>query len=251
MNGVLVPYPKGNYSFLRGIAPYSAGARADTGYEIVHVRLQRPVPLNAGFTLVKQHLAANGRPPHALCGMELRSPRPFTFQGFSDFNAGYVQVLRDWTIIVDDVNPIARTNVAPEIAPPATPSLYGFSYTVHSSGNRKTFVVAGAGELPEGSLSPTDVVRRGDTSTEGLREKVRFVMGLMSGRLKNLDVAWDSVTTASMYTVHPVCGMLASEIIRPIGASAVHGVTWHYSRPPIVTIEYEMDLRGVGRSMVL
>ena len=84
MNGVLVPYPKGNYSFLRGIAPYSAGARADAGYEVVHVRLQRPIALNAGFTLVKQHLAANGRPVNALCGMELRSPRPFTFQGFSD-----------------------------------------------------------------------------------------------------------------------------------------------------------------------
>jgi hypothetical protein len=251
MNGVLVPYPKGNYSFLRGIAPYSAGARADAGYEIVHVRLQRPVPLNDGFTLVKQHLAANGRPPHALCGMELRSPKPFTFQGFNEFNAGYIQVLRDWTIIMDDVNPIARTNIAPEIGAPTVSSLYGFSYTLHAGANRKTFVVAGAGELPEGSLSPNDVVRRGDTSTDALRDKVRFVMGLMSGRLKGLEVGWDSVTTANMYTVHPICGMLADQIIRPLGASAVHGVTWHYSRPPIVTIEYEMDLRGVGREIVL
>lgn len=251
MNGVLVPYPKGNYSFIRGIAPYSAGARADAGYEIVHVRLQRPIQLNAGFTLVRQHLAANGRPVHALCGMELRSPAPFTFQGFSNFNATYIQVLRDWTIILDDVNPIARTNIAPEIGAPTAPSLYAFSYTVHSSGNRKTFVVAGAGELPEGSLSPNDVVRRGDTSMDALREKVRFVMGLMSGRLKNLDVSWDQVTAANMYTVHPVCGILADEIIRPAGGSAVHGITWHYSRPPIVTIEYEMDLRGVGREIVL
>jgi hypothetical protein len=251
MNGVLVPYPKGNYSFLRGIAPYSAGARADAGYEVVHVRLQRPVPLNAGFTVVKQHLAANGRPPHALCGMELRSPTPFTFQGFRDFNAGYIQVLKEWTIVVDDVNPIARTNIAPEIGAPAVPSLYGFSYTVHSSGNQRTFVVAGAGELPEGSLSPNDVVRRGDTSTDGLLEKVRFVMGLMSGRLKNLEVGWDLVTTANVYTVHPICRILADEIIRPTGASAAHGVTWYYSRPPIVTIEYEMDLRGVRREIVL
>ena len=248
---MLAPYPKGNYSFLRGIAPYSAGVRADAGYEIVHVRLHRPAPLNKGFALVKEHLASNGRPVHALCAMELRSPRPFTFPGFTEFNQGYVQVLKDWTIVVDGVNPIARTNIAPEIAAPQVPSLYGFSYTVHSSSNRNTFVVAGAGELPEGSLKPEDVVRRGDTSADGLREKVRFVMGLMTGRLKGLGVGWDAVTTANMYTVHPVCNLLSEEIVRPMGASAAHGVTWHYSRPPIETIEYEMDLRGVGRDIVL
>lgn len=248
---MLAPFKQGNYSFLRGIAPYSAGVRADSGYEIVHVTLQRPVPLKTGFTVVKEHLAANGRPVHALCGMELRSPRPFTFAGFNEFNQGYVEVLKEWTIVVDGVNPIARTNVAPEIAAPEVPSLYGFSYTVHSSGKRNTFVVAGAGELPEGSLRPEDVVRRGDTSVEGLREKVRFVMGLMSSRLKGMDLGWDGVTTSSMYTVHPVCGMIADEIVRPMGASAKHGITWHYSRPPIESIEYEMDLRGVGRDIVL
>jgi hypothetical protein len=168
---VLVHYPKGNYSFLRGIAPYSAAVRADAGYEIVHVRLQRPLALSAGFAAVKQHLAANGRPANALCGMELRSPQPFTFQGFSEFNAGYIQVLKDWSVIVRDVNPIARTNVAPAIGEPQTPALYGFSYTVHSNVNRRSFVIAGAGELPEGSLDPKDVVRRGDTSVDALREK--------------------------------------------------------------------------------
>jgi hypothetical protein len=251
IKGVLVPYSKGNYSFLRGIAPYSAGVRADTGYEIVHVRLQRPVPLAAGFTTVKEHLAANGRPVHALCAMELRSPRPFTFQGFKDFNAGYIQVLKDWSIIEDGVNPIARTNIAPAIGEPQEPALYGFSYTVHANANRRTFVVAGAGELPEGSLNAEDVVRRGDTSADALREKVRFVMGLMSGRLRGLEVGWDDATAVNMYTVHPVCSLLADEVIRPMGAARMHGITWHYSRPPIVSIEYEMDLRGTNRDVVL
>ncbi len=251
MRIVLVAYPKGNYSFLRGIAPYSAGVRAEAGYEVVHVRLQRPLALKDGFGAVREHLAANGRPVHALCAMELRSPRPFTFQGFADFNAGYIQVLKEWSIIADGVNPIARTNVAPEIGAPGTPSLYGFSYTVHANGDRRSLVVAGAGELPEGSLKPEDVVRRGDTSPDALREKVRFVMGLMSGRITGLGATWDQVTAVNMYTVHAVCGMLADEIVRPMGASAVHGVTWCYTRPPIVSIEYEMDVRGVAREMVL
>jgi hypothetical protein len=31
----------------------------------------------------------------------------------------------------------------------------------------------------------------------------------------------------------------------------MHGATWHYSRPPIVSIEYEMDLRGCLREVVI
>ena len=49
--------------------------------------------LSAGFDRVKDHLASVQRPLHSLCGMELRSPKPFSFQGFSDFNSGYVRVL--------------------------------------------------------------------------------------------------------------------------------------------------------------
>jgi len=248
---MLLPNPKGNYSFLKGIAPYSAGAVAEKGYEIVHVRFQQPVPLAQGFDRVKAHLQAVKRPAQALCAMELRSPKPFTFAGFGEFNGSYVEVLKSWNIFLDDLNPVARTNIAPEIGAPAVPSLYGFSYTVPSTRKEKTFIVAGAGELPEGSLKPEDVIRKGETSNEALREKTRFVLGLMAGRLAGLGVDWAQVTTTEVYTVHSVCSFLASEIIRPLGKAGIHGITWHYSRPPIVTIEYEMDLRGCAREIVL
>ena len=248
---MLLPNPKGNYSFLKGIAPYSAGAVAEKGYEIVHARFLQPVPLAQGFERVKAHLQAVKRPLQAMCGMELRSPKPFTFAGFGEFNAGYVEVLKSWDIFLDGTNPVARTNIAPEIGAPAVPSLYGFSYTTPSARKEKSFVVAGAGELPEGSLKPEDVIRRGETTTEALREKTRYVMGLMAGRLQGLGVDWAQVTTTEVYTVHPVCSFLASEIIRPLGKAGIHGITWHYSRPPIVTIEYEMDLRGCFREIVL
>jgi hypothetical protein len=29
-----------------------------------------------------------------------------------------------------------------------------------------------------------------------------------------------------------------------LGRAEQHGVTWHYARPPIVSIDYEMNLRG-------
>jgi hypothetical protein len=248
---VLIANSKGNYSFLRGIAPYSAGVIAAEGYEIVQVRFLQPVALSEGFSAVKEHLSAAGRPVHALCAMQLRSPQPFSFQGFADFNAGYIAALRDWTIVEGGVNPVARTNVAPQIDPPTSAALHGFSYTAQAAAGRRTFVVAGAGELPEGSLDAHDVVRRGETSADALREKVRFVMGLMSRRLTGLGVSWKDVTNVNVYTVHPICRVLAGDIIRPIGPAATHGVTWHYCRPPIVSIEYEMDMRGTDRELIL
>lgn len=249
---MLVRNTKGSYSFIRGIAPYSGGAVAEPGYEVVHVRFWQPVLLQEGFARVKAHLSTVGRPVHALCGMELRSPKPFTFQGFSDFNASYINVLKEWGLFLEGgVNPVARTNIAPEIGAPAQPSLYGFSYTVPSEAKRRTFVVAGAGELPEGSLDPHDVVRRGETSDAALQEKARFVMGLMSGRLKELGAGWDEVTVAEVYTVHPICGWMAEELVKPMARGAIHGFTWHYSRPPITSIEFEMDVRGCGRELML
>ena len=58
---------------------------------------------------------------------------------------------------------------------------------------------------------------------------------------------WDDVTVTNVYTVHDVNALLAAEILPRIGPAARHGVTWHYTRPPIVSIEYEMDLRGCSR----
>jgi hypothetical protein len=248
---LLIENPRGSYSFVKGISPYSAGAVAARGYEIEHARLHPALPLERGFRLVERHLAALGRPRQALCGMELRIPEPFTFKGFGDFNAGYVKVLEGWGILQDGLNPVARTNVSPPVHPFPEPVLYGFSYTVPSRASGPTFVVAGAGELPEGSLDPHDVVRRGESSQDALREKVRFVMDRMEGRLREMQVDWARVTTTGIYTTHDICAMLASSILPRMGAASWHGVTWHYARPPIVSIEYEMDLRGVRREILL
>jgi hypothetical protein len=248
---MLVENRRGNYSFLKGIAPYSAGVAAEAGFEVVHVRLARFLPLRAGFDAVEAHLKSAGRPMQALCGMELRSPRPFSFAGFQQFNAGYIDILKKWDIFLDGMNPVARTNIAPAVNPPAEPSLYGFSYTVPSQARRKTFVIAGAGELPEGSLDPHDVVRRGESSADAIQEKAHFVLGLMEGRLRGLGADWNDVTVSEIYTVHDIHPFLEKELLSRLGEGGAHGLTWHYSRPPIESIEYEMDLRGCGTELVI
>lgn len=247
---MLVSNPKGGYSFLKGISPYSAGVVATPDFEIRRARLSKPLPVGEAFALLDAHLAAAGRPPQALCGIELRSPRPFTFKGFNDFNAGYVQHLESRKILMNGLNPVARTNVAPEIAPPAVPVVYAFSYTVPRRGAMPSFIVAGAGELPEGSLDPHEVVRRGEDSLDALREKAGFVLGLMDARVRGLGVDWEEVTAVDVYTVHNIAPFLASLIV-PRTGNARHGIAWHYTRPPITGIEFEMDVRGCAQEIML
>ena len=247
---MLVPSPQGGYSFLKGIAPYSAGVVANTGFEIERARLAQPLPISEAFARLDAHLSTLNRPPQALCGMELRSPQPFTFAGFNAFNASYVHFLEQRKILVNGLNPVARTNVAPEIAGPAQPVVYAFSYTIPSHSSSRSFVVAGSGELPEGSLDPHEVVRRGENSPDALAEKARFVLGIMDRRISGLGVSWQEVGAVDVYTIHNIHPLLAS-IIVPQTGNARHGITWHYSRPPIASIEYEMDLRGCAREIVL
>ena len=243
----LLNNPNGNYRFLTGIAPYSSGVVALPGYEIVHVTLNTPRPYQQGFELIDHHLAEQNRPRQALCAIELRSPAPFTFAGFAEFNQGYQNILADWGLLVEGRNPIARTNVAPEVAAPSEPMLYAFSYTQPDgqAESDPTFVVAGAGELRGGNLSPEEIVRAGETTVDAIREKAAHVMGIMQARLTGLQVEWAQLTAVDIYTVQSIQPFLAPTILEMMGPAAIHGVRWFFSRPPISGLDFEMDMRGI------
>lgn len=243
---------RGNYQFLTGIAPYSSGVVAMPGYEIIHVTLRQP-PYRQGFETIAQYLAAQGRPRQALCAIELRSPAPFSFEGFAEFNQDYQEILAEWDLLVDGQNPVARTNVAPEVNPPVEPVLYAFAYTapVSNPTPSPTFVMAGAGDLSGGVLSPEAIVRHGDTSPAGLQEKAACVMAEMQARLTGLQALWADVTSVDIYTVQPLQTFLAESILAVIGEAAGRGIHWFYSRPPIIGLDFEMDVRGVRQEIWL
>lgn len=248
---MLLPNPAGNYHFLTGIEPYSSGVIADPGFEIVHVTLARPCPYRAGFDRIDAVLKGAGRSRAALCGIELRSPTPFTRAGFIEFNQGYCAILEDWDLLVEGRNPVARTHVAPICAAPAEPSLYGFSYTIPTEDPGRTFVVAGAGELRGGPLMEALVVRPGETSEEAMQEKAAYVMHVMGKRLEGLGASWEGVTAIDVYTASGLEPLLEATVLGPVGAPAIHGVRWFPSRPPIDELDYEMDVRGVRTEVVL
>lgn len=241
-------FAAGNYHFMPHAFQYSGGVAAAPGFTIERARFGRPVPLAQGFDAVEAHLAGIGRPPTALCACELRSPRQFTEQGFIDFNRNYVQRLERWGIFRDEVNPVARSNVCPEIDPPAESSFYAFSYTV--PGDAGGFVAAGSGEAREGGASYRErIVRLGDTSPEGMREKARLVLDIMEQRMAALGKAWADVTETQLYTVFDIHPHFAEEYIRR--GAAPGGLTWHYARPPVQGLDYEVDVRGVSKELVI
>ncbi|MCC7426713.1 MAG: hypothetical protein IT557_07405 [Alphaproteobacteria bacterium] len=245
-----ITFAPGNYRYVPGVFQYSAGVAAMPGFRLLRVSFARPVPLADGFAAAERAMRAAGRPTTAFAACELRSPAPFTEAGFRAFNEQYVGTLARWGIYHSGANPVARSNVCPAIDPPAEPSFHAFAFTVPDEAAGPSFIVAGSGEAPEGKGNYRDhIVRLGDTSPAAMVEKARFVLGEMERRMAVLGFGWADTTATQLYTVHDVHPFLAAEIVRRGAARA--GLTWHYCRPPVVDLEYEMDCRAVFEERVM
>lgn len=240
----------GSYRFIPAVYQYSGGVAAEPGFRIERAQLASPVALDKGLALIEAHLKRIDRPLTALCACELRSPEPFSEGGFDAFNRLYASRLDRWGILQGQVNPVARTNICPEIGKPETVSLHAFSYTVPDAAAKASFVVAGSGEAPEGGASYAQgTIRPGDASPEGVRAKAQWVMGEMERRLAGLGHDWRDATVASIYTIRDIHPLLA-DVLLPI-TSLGRAVTWHFSRPPVAVLDYEMDVRGLPREIVI
>jgi len=249
-SAMLIDNPKGGFSFVKGIGPFSSGAVADAGFEIVHAVAMPLIKLDDGYGAIERHMREVGRPLHAVCGMELRIPKPLTSAGFDEFNRGYLKRLAAWDVHLDGNNPIARTNVAIETTPIAEPMLYGFYYTTASSKPSRTFVLAGAGEVKSMSAGKLEIVAGDDVSPSGLAQKTKFVIDLLASRLAEMKMTWADATTVNLYMVHDANTVIASTILPELGVAAHRGVTWHYTRPPIDVMQMEIDAHAVMTEVV-
>lgn len=240
---------RNGYRFIPGPFQYSAGVAALPGFAIRRVRFARPVPLADGFRRIEALLRGEALPLAAFCACELRSPGQFTDQGFIAFNRQYVGTLQGWGIVQGDVNPVARSNVCPELDKPDTPGFHAFCFVAPSS-VAGSFVIAGSGEAQEGAGPYREkTVRHGETGPDAMAEKMRFVMGQMERRMAAVGAGWPMVTGTQVYTVHDIHPTLARDVVAK--GAAKHGIDWHYCRPPVVGLEYEMDCRAVFEERVL
>lgn len=245
-----VDAPNGGYRFMPGVSQYSAGVAALPGFALERVRFTKPVPLRDGFERIARTLKEAGRPLTAFAACELRSPAPFTESGFVAFNEVYTGTLKSWGLMLDGVNPVARSNVCPKIDPPSEPGFYAFTYAVPAENAPTSFVIAGSGEAPEGKGNYRDhAVRLGDTSPAAMLEKAQWVLGEMERRMSAFGGNWSQVTAAQLYTVHDIYPFIETEL----GKRGIfrQGLTWHFNRPPVQDLEYEMDCRRVYVERVL
>ena len=240
----------GGYRYLEGVFQYSGGVRAFDGYRIERVRFRNMPPIAEGFERIEKHLTGLGLPLTSFCACELRSPAQFTEAGFRNFNEGYVKTLERWGLFASGRNPVARSNVCPEIAPPAVPVFHAFSYARPGKALAANFVIAGSGEVSERGGNYRDhIVAYGDTSPAGMREKAHCVLDEMERRLGALGFGWKDTTDTQVYTVFDVHSYLGDDLVRRGAAS--RGFTWHFCRPPIIGLEFEMDCRGIETEYVL
>jgi len=247
---VTIDLPTAGYRFIPAVFQYSAGVAALPGFRIERVRFADPVPLAEGWRRIAALLDAAGRPRAAFCACELRSPAPFTEAEFTAFNRAYAAVLSGWGVLAEGRNPVARSNVCPEIAPPSSPAFHAFCYTVPDADAAPSFVVAGSGEAEEGHANYRDhITARGDVSPAGLRAKATWVLGEMERRMAALDTDWRATTGVQAYTVHDPHPFLADEIVAR--GAVRHGLTWQFCRPPVVELEFEMDCRGIPVERVI
>ena len=115
---------------------------------------------------------------------------------------------------------------------------------------RRSFMLAGGGDIRRGTGSFMErCVRRGDTSAEGLREKMLHVIGEMERRMTLLGFGWADAVSTQCYTVQNI-GHLVGEVLAARGAIP-GGLVWSYAQLPVEGLAFEMDVRGTVLERVL
>lgn len=243
-------FTPGNYRYIPALFQYSSGAAALPGYEIERARFDTWLPLAEGFARIADYIRAAGRPLTSFCACELRSPGVVDEAGFRKFNEHYVKTLAEWGIFDGTNNPVARSNVCLEIDPPSEPSFYAFSFVREAASAGPSFVIAGGAEARSGAGTyPERIVRYRETSADAFREKARMTMANMEERLSAFGFGWKDTTATQVYTVQDFHPVVADELVKR--GAARQGMTWHFARPPVVDLEFEMDTRRVMREMVI
>ena len=243
-------FEPGGYAFVEGNFRYSQGIIALPDHRLRRVRFAKPVPMAEGFATIAKHLADAKRPLTAVAAFELRCSRQYGLADFDEFNRAYGKTLGEWGLQQGKLNPVARSNVAPQYDPPGEQSIHAFTYTVPgTSGTTAEFVVAGSGEWPETEPFPDAIIAPGDAGPEGMQRKAKFVMDAMRSRVTALGGDWAAITTSNVYTVHEFHGIIAT-LLGPSGLVNAN-LVWQVCRPPIEGLDFEMDLRCVREELVI
>jgi hypothetical protein len=76
-------------------------------------------------------------------------------------------------------------------------------------------------------------------------------MQAQTAKLSELGLNPGDATTINLYTVHDPHDALRTVVLPMLSDAARQGINWFYARPPMVDVEFEMDLRGVCQELVI
>ncbi|RMF87108.1 MAG: hypothetical protein D6736_13525, partial [Nitrospinota bacterium] len=62
---------------------------------------------------------------------------------------------------------------------------------------------------------------------------------------------WELVNMVNIYTVHPITHLVREVVLPQLADVRRHGVHWYPAYPPVIDLEYEMDMRGVEQELYL
>jgi len=246
----LVQHPGGACAYLPAGATFSDGLVVNDGYLIADWELAEPLPLRAAFERVGVEIERRGLGWEALAGVELRSPEPFTPKGFADFNADYVKLLAKFYPLAEgDLPPYTRTNVAPVEVYLSEPCVRMVQMIEPQKGAGGDFVVSGAAEITT-AATPENTIAYRDTSPDGLRAKVDFVVGALAARVAGLGVPIEAASTIDVYTAHRL-DWLESVIGETFVGAGRYGMHRWIARPPVTELEFEMGCKRISKRVTL
>jgi hypothetical protein len=244
----IISAQQGGYSFLKGgMHPFSGGVACLKGHALTRVHFRAPLPLAEGLAQAAAHIKAQGRPLAALAACELRSPAQMSLADFAAFNRTYVEQLKANGFPSEAPFPMARSNVAPTLAPPSTNTLYAFTYTTTAAEAlaRPDFLISGKAEIID---EPRQVIAEGDPSPAGTEKKAIYVFAQLRIRVEEIGCQWSDVTGIQIYTPRSLDPVVP--LLKKIGLTNV-GVTLHPAYPPVAPYEFEVDVRSVSVERVL
>jgi hypothetical protein len=246
----VIEFKEGGFAYLRGRAlPFSNGVIALNGHVFTRVRLRNIHPLAEGLEITAEWIKSQNRPLASLAACELRSPAPMSRSNFVAFNDHYISLLRSNGFAANGAFPIARSNMALQFKPPSSNTLFAFTYAtpfvpaVETSS--RDFLISGK---PETAEDPPSIIAMGDVSPAGLIAKSTYVIQELRRRVDLLGGRWKDITGAQIYTVHSLNPVLDG--LRSNGLTSV-GLTLFPGYPPIIGLDFEIDVRSVSFEQVI
>ena len=194
-----------------------AASRPSRGFEIVRVRFHTPAAARRGLRMrIEQMIRDAGRPLTAFCACELRSPAPFTEDGFPRLQRNLcrhaAEMGRDGR---------RRQSGRAQQCMPGDRSagravvscllLHGGGAQGHCPRSWSRAAARRSKARATIAITPCGAARPRPTPCA---RKRGYVLGEMERRLGLLGFGWADTTASQVYTVHDLYPFLADEIVR-------------------------------------